>query len=301
MRWPVASIVPRAVTAECYRAPSSPGLPPLGRAALSVAEPSERSNRSESGPRWLTWQPRRHVRLRGKGDYGGPLFLLLHLHRHRADGRYRIDADNRSGMRAYLRAHQNDDGGWGLHVEGAEPRLLDGPLLRRASFSRAWSPRIPASSARGQFLGSHGGPLGSRRGEVRARRARAVRLGRPAPRSRRALAASRVAPDPSLPLWLPQPMVYLPRPTSTAAARRCHPMSCWTPFAGSSTRGRRGRTSTWRRSARDQVAPIPTATCPRSQSLSRRVSTPARRQGAPRSYADCAGGRSPAFSRSLRA
>jgi hypothetical protein len=53
-----------------------------------------------------------------KGDYGGPLFLLpIFIATARTVG-YRIDESTRSGMERYLRAHQNGDGGWGLHVEG---------------------------------------------------------------------------------------------------------------------------------------------------------------------------------------
>lgn len=94
------------------------------------------------------------------GDYGGPLFLLpIFIATARTVG-YELDEKTRAGMDAYLRAHQNEDGGWGLHVEGRSHvftsvlsyvalRFLDGaaddPALRRA---------------RG-FLAAHGGPLAS--------------------------------------------------------------------------------------------------------------------------------------------
>eukprot|EP00262_Sarcandra_glabra_P020791 TRINITY_DN8448_c0_g2_i1.p1 TRINITY_DN8448_c0_g2~~TRINITY_DN8448_c0_g2_i1.p1 ORF type:complete len:765 (-),score=88.17 TRINITY_DN8448_c0_g2_i1:211-2505(-) len=57
------------------------------------------------------------------GDYGGPLFLLPGL----VIGLYIVGAlvtdtvlsrEHRQEMRRYLYNHQNEDGGWGLHIEG---------------------------------------------------------------------------------------------------------------------------------------------------------------------------------------
>jgi len=53
-----------------------------------------------------------------KGDYGGPLFLPpLYVGTLYALGRV-PDEHTRAGFLRYLRGHQNQDGGWGLDVEG---------------------------------------------------------------------------------------------------------------------------------------------------------------------------------------
>jgi squalene/oxidosqualene cyclase-like protein len=95
-----------------------------------------------------------------KGDYGGPLFLLpIFVATARTVG-FSIDAGTRAGMEVYLRAHQNPDGGWGLHVEGASHvfttvlsyvalRLLDA-VPEDAALVRARA-----------FLAAHGGPVAS--------------------------------------------------------------------------------------------------------------------------------------------
>jgi squalene/oxidosqualene cyclase-like protein len=95
-----------------------------------------------------------------KGDYGGPLFLLpIFIATARTVG-YRMDDGTRSGMDAYLRAHQNGDGGWGLHVEGKShvfTTVLSYVALR---FLDA-VPDDPALVRAREFLRSHGGPLAS--------------------------------------------------------------------------------------------------------------------------------------------
>ncbi|KAJ8766803.1 hypothetical protein K2173_008357 [Erythroxylum novogranatense] len=60
------------------------------------------------------------------GDYGGPLFLLPFL----IIGLYVTGAlntilseEHRKEMRRYLYNHQNEDGGWGLHIEGSSIML----------------------------------------------------------------------------------------------------------------------------------------------------------------------------------
>ena len=85
-----------------------------------------------------------------KGDYGGPLFLLpMFVGTARIAG-IPLDTQQRERMVTYLRNHQNDDGGWGLHVEGHSHvftsvlcyvalRLLDVSATDpKLSESRAW-------------------------------------------------------------------------------------------------------------------------------------------------------------------
>ena len=53
-----------------------------------------------------------------KGDYGGPLFLLPLYAATTYIMDEQPDAETRSEIVRYLRGVQNDDGGWGLHIEG---------------------------------------------------------------------------------------------------------------------------------------------------------------------------------------
>jgi squalene/oxidosqualene cyclase-like protein len=54
-----------------------------------------------------------------KGDYGGPMFLLPMLVGTAHVTGVPLTGEQRSEMIRYLRNHQNPDGGWGLHIEGA--------------------------------------------------------------------------------------------------------------------------------------------------------------------------------------
>jgi squalene/oxidosqualene cyclase-like protein len=126
---------------------------------LTVAEPSERpadpigaalahlaSTQDASG----SW----------KGDYGGPLFLLpIFIATARTVG-YRIDESTRSGMEQYLRAHQNGNGGWGLHVEGAS-HVFTTVLCYVALRFLGAAATDPALDRARTFLAKAGGPLGS--------------------------------------------------------------------------------------------------------------------------------------------
>jgi squalene cyclase len=95
-----------------------------------------------------------------KGDYGGPLFLLpIFIAIARTVG-YRMDDGTRSGMDAYLRAHQNGDGGWGLHVEGGSHVFTTALGYVALRFLDA-VPDDPALVRAREFLRSHGGPLAS--------------------------------------------------------------------------------------------------------------------------------------------
>jgi squalene/oxidosqualene cyclase-like protein len=93
-----------------------------------------------------------------RGDYGGPLFLLPMYVGTAFIAGFPLDEHTRSGMIRYLRAAQNQDGGFGLHTEGASMvftsticyvamRLLDLPK------------DDPAASKARAFIRAHGGPL----------------------------------------------------------------------------------------------------------------------------------------------
>src|SRR5512134_303835 len=89
------------------------GLPPLGRASLNGVEPTERST-DPIGAALAHLVSKQDASGSWKGDYGGPLFLLpIFVATARTVG-YALDAETRAGMVSYLRAHQNQDGGWGL-------------------------------------------------------------------------------------------------------------------------------------------------------------------------------------------
>jgi squalene/oxidosqualene cyclase-like protein len=95
-----------------------------------------------------------------KGDYGGPLFLLpIFIATARTVG-HELDGATRAGMDAYLRTHQNRDGGWGLHVEGAS-HVFTTVLTYVALRFLDGAPDDPALARAREFLAAHGGPLAS--------------------------------------------------------------------------------------------------------------------------------------------
>ena len=95
-----------------------------------------------------------------KGDYGGPLFLLpIFIATARTVG-FSIDAGTRAGMEAYLRAHQNKNGGWGLHVEGAS-HVFTSVLSYVALRFFEVAPTDPGLVRAREFIAAHGGPVAS--------------------------------------------------------------------------------------------------------------------------------------------
>jgi len=95
-----------------------------------------------------------------KGDYGGPLFLLpIFIATARTVG-FALDAETRAGMETYLRTHQNDDGGWGLHVEGAS-HVFTSVLSYVALRFLGVAPDEPAAARARVFVAAHGGPAAS--------------------------------------------------------------------------------------------------------------------------------------------
>lgn len=92
-----------------------------------------------------------------RGDYGGPLFLLpLFVGAARVVG-YALDATTQREMARYLLAQQNEDGGFGLHVEGHShmfTSVLAYVALRQLG-ERADTPALARALA---WVHDHGGP-----------------------------------------------------------------------------------------------------------------------------------------------
>jgi len=95
-----------------------------------------------------------------KGDYGGPLFLLpLYVFTLHAIGRT-PNTKVREGITAYFRGHQNQDGGFGLDVEGES--LVFTSVLVYVALRLLGVPKSDADLARARlwFL-RHGGAAAS--------------------------------------------------------------------------------------------------------------------------------------------
>jgi len=119
---------------------------------------STRSNGVERGLEQL--RRTQHADGSWHGDYGGPMFLLpLYVATHHIAG-ITIDPASAREMLRYLKAHQNEDGGFGLHVEAQSavfPTSLNyvAARLLGESASAAWLVKARA------WLVQHGGPAQS--------------------------------------------------------------------------------------------------------------------------------------------
>lgn len=95
-----------------------------------------------------------------RGDYGGPMFLLpLFVAVARTVG-HPLSSEERAGMGRYLRAHQRDDGGWGLHVEG-HSHVFTTALSYVALRFLGVAADDPAAARALAFLNAQGGPRAS--------------------------------------------------------------------------------------------------------------------------------------------
>ena len=95
-----------------------------------------------------------------RGDYGGPMFLLpLFVAVARTVG-HPLSSEERAGMGRYLRAHQRDDGGWGLHVEG-HSHVFTTALSYVALRFLGVGADDPAAARALAFLNAQGGPRAS--------------------------------------------------------------------------------------------------------------------------------------------
>lgn len=99
------------------------------------------------------------------GDYGGPLFLLplyvatLYIigQTRPLDEKVRIGPTTRASMVRYMRAHQNTDGGWGLHVEG--PSMVYATCANYVALRLLGEPADdPALAGARRWLDTHDGP-----------------------------------------------------------------------------------------------------------------------------------------------
>ena len=93
------------------------------------------------------------------GDYGGPMFLLPGLVIASYVTGSPFDAAHRTMMIRYMLNHQNQDGGWGLHIEGAS--TMFGTVLQYVSLRILGMAADEAScvSAR-QWIHAQGGATG---------------------------------------------------------------------------------------------------------------------------------------------
>jgi Squalene-hopene cyclase N-terminal domain len=92
------------------------------------------------------------------GDYGGPMFLMPGLITALYITKAPFSAGKKSAMIAYLKNHQQDDGGWGTHIECAS--TMFGSVLSYVSLRLLGEkPDLPYMLEARQFISSHGGAL----------------------------------------------------------------------------------------------------------------------------------------------
>jgi squalene/oxidosqualene cyclase-like protein len=91
------------------------------------------------------------------GDYGGPLFLLPLYATTCHIARVELGAQQRSEMLRYLRTHQNQDGGFGLHVE-APSSVFPTALNYAAARLLGEAPEADWLVRAREWLRAHGGP-----------------------------------------------------------------------------------------------------------------------------------------------
>ncbi len=90
------------------------------------------------------------------GDYGGPLFLApgLVIAAHVTESP--LPAPHATLIKQYMLNHQNDDGGWGLHIEG--PSTMFGTVLQYVSLRiLGMDADAPAVQRARKWIKKHGG------------------------------------------------------------------------------------------------------------------------------------------------
>lgn len=91
-------------------------------------------------------------------DYGGPMFLMPGLVIASRVTGVDLGEHRRREMVRYLRNHQNEDGGWGMHIEGKS--TMFGTVLNYVALRLLGAPRGDPGAARGrEWIQSHGGAV----------------------------------------------------------------------------------------------------------------------------------------------
>lgn len=93
------------------------------------------------------------------GDYGGPLFLLPGLIIASYLSASPFPRPHREMMKIYLFNHQNDDGGWGMHIEGDS--TMFGTVMQYVSLRILGTDKShPQLRKAGDWIKTHGGATG---------------------------------------------------------------------------------------------------------------------------------------------
>ena len=93
------------------------------------------------------------------GDYGGPLFLLPALIMVSKVTDTPFDTVTGLLMQRYMLNHQNEDGGWGLHIEG--PSTMFGTVMQYCALRISGLPADNAAIEKArQWIQKHGGATG---------------------------------------------------------------------------------------------------------------------------------------------
>lgn len=130
----------------------------LGTEGTPVAPRPVRTDALERGISYLART--QHADGSWHGDYGGPMFLLPLYVATTYVANLAIEPAQQREMLRYLRAHQNEDGGFGLHVE-ATSSVFTTSLNYVAARILGEPPTAPwLARARG-WLARHGGPKAS--------------------------------------------------------------------------------------------------------------------------------------------
>ena len=92
------------------------------------------------------------------GDYGGPMFLMPGLITALYITKAPFSSDKKEAMKLYLQNHQQEDGGWGTHIECAS--TMFGTVLSYVSLRLLGEePDLPYMLLAREFIISHGGAL----------------------------------------------------------------------------------------------------------------------------------------------
>jgi len=90
------------------------------------------------------------------GDYGGPMFLMPGLVFTCYITKTELDQHTKTEMIRYLKNHQNEDGGWGLHIEG--PSTMFGAVLSYVTMRILGVKKTDKHATKAhQFIQKHGG------------------------------------------------------------------------------------------------------------------------------------------------